>query len=271
MNAKTVKINSILTSAMLLLYAGCGVLNVLLSLLFGGGSISLPTGVFLCLALMLPTVVLLAFGIRQAKRKQGVFDLIFSILTLLVSIVWMIAAVLNWATALAQNLIIELSYRLNVAMSLGDLLALLYYLNVAYMVFTTVVALYLLAVYAISILRAKQKWLQVKAELHKPAVAVMILIPNLISFVRLILNRIMLSNVESGIIDLNAYSTYISIFSFGTLVVETLLILAMIALVLIFGLIVKKQPTPKAEAQDEPLMPDMTGWEPPAGVNADDI
>ncbi len=280
MNAKTVRMNSILTSAMLFLYAGCGVLSLILNVIVASSlsstSFSLPSGIFLCLAVMLPTVLLLIYGIKQAKRKQGVFGLIFSILTLIVSVIWMIACVLNWVAGLAQNLIIEFYYRLNIAMSMGDLLTLLSYISVVYMLFTTIVALYLLAVYAISVLRAKQKWLQIKAELHKPAVALIILIPNLLSLINLILGRILMNNVESGIMDLNAYVTYLRIYMYSSFALEMLLAIALAVFVLVFGLIIKKQATEQPEAaqpapQAEQSPSAFDGIPLPAGVNPDDL
>lgn len=271
MKAKTVRINTIFTSAMLLVYIGCIILNLLLALLTRNTTISLPAGVFPCLAVLLPTVVLLIYGIGQAKRKQGVFDLLLSVLTLLVSLVWMVVALLDWVTVVARNLIYEIYYRLDMAMSMSDLLTILSYLGIAFMLFTTVVAIYLLITYLISVLRAKQKWLQIKAELHKPAISVLILVPNLLSLVQMILTRIMLNNLNLGIMSLEEYSTFMQIFSYGSIAVEIVLALAVTLAVTLFGLILKKQPVALPE-QPELYDPELDeAFAPPAGVSAQDI
>ena len=268
MNNKIVRTNAILTSATLFLYAGCGVLNFVMMVMTNDAVISLPSGIFLCLTVLLPTIVLLIYGIKQAKRKQGVFDLVASVATLLVSLVWAVLFVLNWLVIVARNFILEFYYRMDLAMPVGDLLALLNYLNVAYTLFTTLVALYLLVVYVISILRAKQKWLQIKAELHKPAVAALILVSNLISLIQTLLNPVFNRMGTDMLIRFARISVYAS---FG---INTALTLALAVFVLVFGLIIKKQakerpvqPAPQAEHtpssfDDIPL---------PAGVNPDDL
>ena len=268
MNAKTVRMNAILTSAMLFLYAGCGVLNLLLGFLINNTTISLPANVLLCLALILPTVVLLIFGIKQAKKKQGVFDLFASVATLLIGIVWAVLAVLNWLLTTARMFIIEYYYRLDIAMSLDKLLALFNYINIAYTLLTTIVALYLLGIYLISVLRAKKKWLQIKAELHKPAVAALILVPNLISLIQTLLNPIFIRMGTDMLIKFARISMYAS---FG---INTALTLALAVFVLVFGLIIKKQPAAKVQ-EPEPAskqkQPDDLPFNVPAGVNADDL
>ena len=268
MNAKTVRMNAILTSAMLFLYAGCGVLNLLLGFLINNTTISLPANVLLCLALILPTVVLLIFGIKQAKKKQGVFDLIASVATLLIGIVWAVFAVLSWLLTTARLFIIEYYYRLDIAMSLDKLLALFNYINVAYTLLTTIVALYLLGIYLISVLRAKKKWLQIKAELHKPAVAALILVPNLISLIQTLLNPIFIRMGTDMLIRFARISMYVS---FG---INTVLTLALAVFVLVFGLIIKKQPAAKVqepEPASEQGQPADLPFNLPAGVNADDL
>jgi hypothetical protein len=114
------------------------------------------------------------------------------------------AAVLNWIISVAQNIILEYFLRLNTGMPMGQFVSILSYIFTAYTLFTTLVALYLLIMYAVSVLRAKNKWLQIKAELHKPALAVMLLGLNLTSVVRTIINRIMINRWEVGMIDLQA-------------------------------------------------------------------
>lgn len=268
MNAKTVRMNAILTSAMLFLYAGCGVLNLLLGFLINNTTISLPANVLLCLALILPTVVLLIFGIKQAKKKQGVFDLIASVATLLIGIVWAVFAVLSWLLTTARLFIIEYYYRLDIAMSLDKLLALFNYINVAYTLLTTIVALYLLGIYLISVLRAKKKWLQIKAELHKPVVAALILVPNLISLIQTLLNPVFNRMGTDMLIKFARISMYAS---FG---INTVLTLALAVFVLVFGLIIKKQPAAKVqepEPASEQGQPADLPFNLPAGVNADDL
>jgi hypothetical protein len=265
MNATIVRINSILTAVMLFLYAGCGALNLLLSFLIKNNRISLPTSVLLCLALILPTVVILIYGIKQVKQKQGVFDLVASVATLLVGIVWAVLAVLSWLVTVARIYMMNLSYSADFAMSVGDLLTLLNYVNVAYALFTTVVALYLLGIYLISVLRAKKKWLQIKAELHKPVVAALILVPNLISLIQTLLNLIFIRMGTDMLVKASQVFMYVS---FG---VNTALTLALAVFVLIFGLIIKKQPAKASEAQSGHEEPADLPFNVPAGVNPDDL
>lgn len=267
MNAKTVRISNILAAAMLLINTGCIILNLLLKVLFSNAGASLPAGVCMCLALFLPSVVLLINGIVQAKRKQGgIFDVIVSVVTILVSAVWTIAYLLNWAILVVRNVIIEFYYRMEISMPLGQLLTILSYVSIAYMLLTTLVALYLLIVYVISVLRSKQKWLQIKAELHKPVLAVAILLPNLLSVVLMILNRILLNSVNTGVLELNTYSTYVTVTNAVTIIAEVLLLLAGAILLLTFGLILKKKPAEHAEptVEQDLLEQDM---DLPAGVS----
>ncbi len=266
MNAKTVRIANILAAILLLLNAGCILLNLVLSLFkLASFTISLPAGIFLCLALVLPTFVLLINGIKQAKRKQGVFDLIFSIITLIVGAIWAVASLLDWGLSIAQSVIINQYYAMDIDIPLGQILSILSYVHIAYTLLTIIVALYLLVVYAISVLRSKQKWLQIKAELHKLAVAVVILVPGLLYFVRLVLNRIMIT------VSMEAYSTYSMIAMYVQYGVSLLLPIAAAVLLLTFGLILKKQTAPKESvAQPEQPAP-VADIDLPAGVSADDL
>ena len=268
MNTKVIRINAILTAVMLFLYAGCGALNLLLSFLINNNTISLPTSVLLCLALILPTVVILICGIKQVKQKQGMFDLVASVATLLIGIVWAVFAVLSWLITTARLFIIEYYYRLDIAMSLDKLLALFNYINIAYTLLTTIVALYLLGIYLISVLRAKNKWLQIKAELHKPAVAALILVPNLISLIQTLLNPIFIRMGTDMLIKFARISMYAS---FG---INTALTLALAVFVLVFGLIIKKQPAAKVQEPEPAFEQGQSADVPfnlPAGVNADDL
>ena len=269
MNAKNVRIANILTAAMLILNLGCIIGNLLLSwltrLVAKNIYLSLPTGIFLCLALILPSVVLLICGIKQAKRKQGAFDLICSIVTLVVGIAWACIEVLEWAMIIARNVIIELYYRIDIDMPLGDLIALLNYFSIAATLFTMVVGLYLLATYVISVLRSKQKWLQVKAELHKPTLAVLLIVPSLLSFLQMILNRVLIR------ISLDVYTTYAQIFSYVTLAVNVVLLLSAIVVLLTFGLILKKQGAAAQTEQPVQNAHAFADMDLPAGVSADDL
>jgi hypothetical protein len=270
MNAKIVRTNSIVTAVMLLLYVGCGVLNMLLRLLKSPSVISLPSSMALCLAVLIPTVVLLIFGIAQAKKKQGKADLIFSVLTLVVSIVWIVMNVLDWMIAVFSNMIFEIYYRIDIDVPLGDVISFLSYLNIAYRLFTTVIALYLLAVFIIRVLCAKQKMLQIKAELHKPAAAVLMLVPNLLSLIGTFLRPVFARMGEEMLAEFSIIFSYVS---FG---ITTLLAIALAVFVLVFGLIIKKKPqehalltqdVPQEEADRNADMP----FDLPAGVNPDDL
>ncbi|MBQ7379388.1 MAG: hypothetical protein IJW70_06860 [Clostridia bacterium] len=229
----------------------------------------------MCLAVVLPTVVLLIYGIGQAKRKQGRFDLILSVLTLLVSAAWMIGTLLNWIMTVARNLIYSFYYELDMAMSMSDLLTILSYLSIAFRLFTTVVAFYLLITYFISVLRSKQKWLQIKAELHKPAAAAVILVPNLLTLMQSLLSKMILRNVELGKMTLDAYTNFSIFFTYSAFALEILLVLGLAIFVLVFGLIIKKQPDTVQDAQSVPAaqaqQPSDIPFNLPAGVNADDI
>ncbi|MBO5757266.1 MAG: hypothetical protein J6S28_06190 [Clostridia bacterium] len=268
MSKKIVRINSIITAVILFLYAGLGLLNVLLRLLSGIARITLPTGVMLCLAVLLPTVVLLIFGIMQTKKKQGKADLIFSIPTLIVSIIWIIFAVLNWIIALFGNVITEIYYKMDIGVPLGDLISFISYLNIAYMMLTTVIALYLLAVFIIRVLCAKQRWLQIKAELHKPAAALLILVPNLLSLIQTLLHPIF------NRMGMDILVMFAEIYSIASFVITTALTLALAVFVLVFGLIIKKQPAAKVQepepASEQKQSADLP-FNVPAGVSTDDL
>jgi hypothetical protein len=222
----------------------------------------------LCLAVLIPTVVLLIFGIAQAKKKQGKADLIFSVLTIVVSIGWIVMNVLDWMIAVFRNVIIEIYYRIDIDVPLGDVISFLSYLNIAYRLFTTVIALYLLAVFIIRVLCAKQKMLQIKAELHKPAAAVLMLVPNLLSLIGTFLRPVF---ARMGVEMLAGFSTIFSYVSFG---ITTLLAIALAVFVLVFGLIIKKQPAAKmqeSEPASEHKQPADLPFNVPAGVNPNDI
>ncbi len=138
MTAKTARINSILTSVMLFLYAGCIVLNVLLALLTRHTLLTLPAGILLCLSVLIPAILLC----RQAKQGKDRTAKILSVLSLIVSMVWTLVSGLYWMLTIARSLIVEIYLRMSMPMmSMEQLFRLLNFLGIAYAVFTTLVAL----------------------------------------------------------------------------------------------------------------------------------
>ncbi len=272
MNAKTARTNSILTSVMLFLYAGCIVLNILLALLTRNTLFTLPAGILLCLSVLIPAILLC----RQAKQGKDRTAKILSVLSLIVSIVWTLVSGLYWMLTIARSLIVEIYLRMSMPMmSMEQLFRLLNFLGIAYTVFTTLVALGLIALFVLSVIRPKQKWLQIKAELHKPAAAVLILVPNLFTLAGGLINKMILRDVDLGKLTLDAYTKFTLFFSYGEIAAELLIVLALAVFVLVFGLMIKKQTDTAQEAQptreDQAQQPSDIPFHLPAGVNADDI
>lgn len=261
MNRKTVRISAILCSLSLFAYAVCVILNLLLQLLIPIGFI-LPAGVLLCLGMMLPGAVLLIHGIRQAANKQGSAGLVLSILSLLVGIAWLFFDVLQWVATVLQRAAMDPSFMLpgKLGMSQSDFLSLLSYVNFAHMLIMIVIALCLLVLFVISVITAKQKWWQIKAELHKVATALVLLVPNLLSFLKILLNAIFLNNM-----GLDMYIRISNAFGYASLAIEVLLALLLAGLILVFGLVFKKQPKEPGRDEDELLYFANL----PAGVSAD--
>ena len=111
-------------------------------------------------------------------------------------------------------------------------------------------------------------WLQIKAELHKPAVAALILVPNLISLIQTLLNPIF---IRMGTDMLIRFARISVCASFG---INTALTLALAVFVLVFGLIIKKQPAAKVQepepASEQKQSADLP-FNVPAGVSTDDL
>lgn len=133
-------------------------------------------------------------------------------------------------------------------MSFGEYTELLSTLNGINSAMVSLCAFGLLAVFVINCLIADQKWLQIKAELHKLIAAVMILVPALISLVPAILITFVLSRMGT-----DAYVAVNQIFGIGSFAIELLMTVVFAVLVLVLGLIFKKPPAQTAvPAQPDP-------------------
>ena len=125
--------------------------------------------------------------------------------------------------------------------------------------------LFWLISYAINVMRTKQKWLQIKAELHKPAVVLIVFVSNILSLINTVLS-VFIRNTSTEIVSrVNIVSYYVQFF------VMLLMGVLCAAAVLIFGLIFKKQPKPQAEPQAAPEQSADLPIDLPAGVSADDL
>ena len=254
MKPKTIRICSVVTAIMLLLYAACIFLNFFMTA-WVRGIPALPAGAALNLSVTVPTVVLLIFGIIKAKNKQGIFDTISSAVTLLVCVIWLIISTLYWIFSIYYNL------ALTSGGITGNLAVASSYVGLAVDLLTSIVALYLLIAFAVNVIVSKKRIWQIKAELHKPVAAVLLLFPNLISFVRrLFLNQLLIS---MGTQVFAQISNVIMILQFALII---LVALSMAAFILIFGLIIKKQPDMQSPTTEDEI--ELSA--PPAGVSADD-
>lgn len=260
MSKKIVRICSVTTSVLLTLYAICIVLNFVFTTFVPRGIPWLPAGFVLNMSVMIPTVVLLIAAIGRIKKKQGgVYDLISSVVTALICGVWLVVSTLYWIFSIYYNL------QLTSAMMSGALSATHSYVALAVEIFTSLVALYLLIAFVVNVLVSKQKWWQIKAELHKPAAAALLLSSNLIMLARRLLS--------GKLYEILGAETFVK-FSNGVIMAQfaltVLLALACAAFVLIFGLILrKKTETQKPEAQTPEAQ--QPPFDLPAGVNADDL
>lgn len=254
MNAKIVRINAILTSVMLFLYAGCYLLNVILTVTMKNNMIPLPTAAFSCLAVLIPTFVLLAFGIKQAKQKNGVFDMFSSIFTILVCALWMIAVVAEWVVSIIASIIManQLSLDTSPIPEIPKILSVSMFVDKIVTLLMVFVVLYLVVVYLISVIRSKQKWLQIKAEIHKPAVALLIAVPGIYSMITSLLSRFFTNKIilKWG---LEVYSYITIVEMYVQIGIAVLLALALAVFVLIFGLIIRKKPVAKAQSPETAL------------------
>ncbi len=238
MNKITVRIANILAAAMLLLYFVCILCSFLLQLL-AQTLYSFPSGVMLTLTVMLPTVVLLINAIVRAKKGTGKFEAVRQGLMLLICVVWLVLTVVYW--------IFSLSYHtaLMSGQFTSEMISKFSYATTIYNVVIGFIMLFLLISYGLGVMRAKQKWLQIKAELHKPAVVVLILVPNLINLLQTVLNPWL------SCMSIDLYVKASRIFMYASFGISTLLSLALVAFILIFGLIIKKQPDTAQDAQPE--------------------
>ena len=256
MSKRIVRICSVTTSVLLALYAICIVLNFVFTSFVPRGIPWLPAGFVLNMSVLIPTVVLLIGSIVRIKKKQGgVYDLISSIVTALISGVWLVISTLYWIFSIYYNLQLTAAMlpptELTVAQS---------YISLGVEIFTSLVALYLLIAFVVNVLISKQKWWQIKAELHKPAAIALIWGSNLIMLAR---------RLFSGkLYEILGAETFVK-FSNGVIMAQfaltVLLALACAAFVLIFGLILRKNTETQKPEEQEQL------FDLPAGVNADDL
>lgn len=259
MSKKAVRICSVTTSVLLTLYAICIVLNFVFTTFVPRGIPWLPAGFVLNMSVLIPTVVLLICSIGRVKKKQGgVYDLISSIVTALICGVWLVVSTLYWIFSIYYNL------QLTAAMLPTDLTVAQSYISLAVEIFTSLIALYLLIAFVVNVLVSKQKWWQIKAELHKPAAIALIWVPNLIMLARRVLSGKLYAILGA--------ETFIKV-SNGVIMAQfaltVLLALACAAFVLIFGLILKKRyelQSPVKQEQDA----DMASINVPAGVSSED-
>ena len=243
MNKKTVKINSVVTAVALLIYAAGCVLNLLVNLIFPA-KFSIPVFVPLWLSVMIPCAILLIHGIKNVKQSRGVLHLITSAVSLLVGVAWGFFEALSWA------IYILLQHAVNTTeplfdMSLGDYLNLLNVLNRVNEVMIALCAILLLAVFVINVLIARPKWLQIKAELHKPIAAALILVQALFSLVLTLLNTLVL-----GRLGTDAYVVVNQIFGICSFAIGLLMSITFAVLALVLGLAFKKQPVQGSEPAD---------------------
>lgn len=241
MTRKTVKIASLLCAAMLVLNVLGALLNMGLQSLLESG-FSLPTGLLLCLSLILPAAVLLIDGIKQAKKGGGALQPVLWAATLVLGLVWALKSlatyILNQLWLMALN-----NGQPVLGMPIDRLASILSIINFVGMLLMVVVAILLLILLVISVLVSKQKWLQLKAGMCNLCAAVTILVPSFFSVVQLILNRVFVSQ------GMDVYRTFLTVYGIATIVIELLLTLLLAALVLILGLVYKKQTQPMQESE----------------------
>ena len=260
MSKTTVRICSVTTSVLLTLYAICIVLNFVFTAFVTRGIPWLPAGFVLNMSVLIPTVVLLIGSIVRIKKKQGgVYDLISSIVTALICGVWLVISTLYWIFSIYYNL------QLTSAMMPSGWVAANSYVALAMEIFTSLVALYLLIVFVVNVLVSKKKWWQIKAELHKPSAAALLLSSNLI-----MLARRLFSGKLYEILGAESFIKFSNGVIMAQFALTVLLALALAVFVLVFGLILRKKtetqkPEPQATEGQQPP------FDLPAGVNADDL
>lgn len=263
MTRKTVRIASVLCAAMLVLYVLASLLSLALQYVTDA-PLTLPTELVLCLSLILPVTVLLIGSIARIKKGGGVLQPILWAISLLLGLAWAIEALVSyvinqlWIRAINGGDAV-----LN--MPLGRFSELINVLNIAGMLFVSVIAVVLLVIFVISLITSKQKMLQLKAGLCHVAASIMILVPTLLSVAQILLNRVFIS------LGTDAFSTFVTVYAIASAAINLLLALLLAALVLILGLVFKKQEAP-ADAEAAPVQEQGTlPIDLPAGVSAADL
>ena len=261
MNKITVRIANILTGATLLLYSVCILCSFLLQKL-AQTLYSFPSGVFLTLAVMLPTAVLLINAIVQLKKGGGKYAVVRQGMLLLLCVAWLVLTVVYWLYSLSYYT------ALMSGQFTAEIVSRFSFTTTIYNVAIGFIMLFWLISYAINVMRTKQKWLQIKAELHKPAVVLIVFVSNILSLINTVVS-VFIRNTSTEIVSrVNIVSYYVQFF------VMLLMGVLCAAAVLIFGLIFKKQPAGKVQEPEsayEQKQPDDLPFNVPAGVNADDL
>lgn len=169
---KTAVLSNVIISVILNLLFGAaliiaGVLVIMFPQIFG--VVLNAAFALIGLILVLTSIPNLISGIASIKQKKGKFDLIFSIVTILVGACLAIYGLISVLVTIGLNALIgslpvELMMTVNV---IGDIL---------HWVICLLVALYLIVLPIIRIVKAEQKFMQFKAELVKMILGVVILI-----------------------------------------------------------------------------------------------
>ena len=258
MNKITVRIANILTGAMLLLYSVCILCSFLLQKL-AQTLYSFPSGVFLALAVMLPTAVLLINAIVQLKKGGGKYAVVRQGMLLLLCVAWLVLTIVYWLYSLSYYT------ALMSGQFTAEIVNRFSFATTIYNVAIGFLMLYWLISYGLGVIRAKQKWLQIKAELHKPAVALIVFVSNILSLINTVVSTLVRNAGVETISRVSLVFYYVQFFA------VLLMGVLCAAAVLTFGLIFKKQPKPQAEPQAAPEQSADLPIDLPAGVSADDL
>lgn len=179
MNKKTVISNVIVSAIVNLLLAGiligAGVLVLIFPQIFGI-AISVVFAL-IGISLLLTTVPNLIGGIANVKQKKGRFDLIFSIVTMVIGIA---LAVYGLISAL---ILIGVS-GLNMPIAVAIIIKLLRW------IICGLIALYLIVLPVIRIVKAEKKFMQLKAELVKVIFGVLIVVLLICGMLATLLNSL---------------------------------------------------------------------------------
>ena len=279
MNRATIRISAILSSLMFFAYALASLLNFLIPHILNflidefGMHISalvrtvlvLPSGIFVPLAVLLPACVLLINGIGQIRKKQGVRALIFAILSVLISGAWTVLYLLDTILNGVHNYVMyELLWQSGgvFCMSAQDWISFMSGADLTYKTLVFLQALALLLVFLLSVLTAKKKWWQIKAELHKLCAACIAALPLPVLIVQFVINRIMANA------SIDVYIAYSNVMNYLIPSLYILLALLFGVLILALGVFIKKDRKPvlqqQPESEDLPKPEDL-----PAGVYED--